>query len=76
MVERGNGASLTLEAGEAVRVSGHGRRQHLDGYVAAQARVACAKDLAHAAGSYGREDFVWSEFCAWRERHSLEFSSV
>ena len=72
MVERGDGASLTLEAGEAVRVSGHGRRQHLDGYVAAQARVAGAKDLAHAAGSYGREDFVWSEFCAWRERHSLD----
>src|SRR5512133_3348921 len=70
MIERGHCTSFTLKASPTVIIVRHSGRQHLDGYVAAEARVAGAKDLAHAAGSQGREDFVRSEFCAWRERHS------
>ena len=48
VVERGDGARLVLEAGQAAVVLGHVRRQHLERDLAAEARIPRAIDLAHA----------------------------
>ena len=42
--------------------------QHLDRDLAAEARIARAVDLAHAARAERREDLVRAEPCAWRHR--------
>ena len=58
MAQRGNGARLALEAGHRIRVGGKRRRQHFEGDVAAQPRVARSIDLAHTAHANERHDFV------------------
>ncbi len=60
---------FALEPGAAVRVAGHVRRQHLDGDVAAEARIARAVHLAHAAGPKGGRHFVGAEPCSGAHRH-------
>ena len=49
VVERGERLRLALEAHQAIRIAGERRRQHLDGDVAIELRVAGAIHLAHAA---------------------------
>ena len=61
VVERGGGARFQLEAVEALRIGREARRQHLDGDVAAEARIAGPIDLAHAAGAEQRDDLVGPE---------------
>jgi hypothetical protein len=51
MIQRGEHPRLALEACETMGVAGEERRQHLDGDITAQCRVACPVDLAHAAGA-------------------------
>ena len=51
MRQRRNDARLLLEARERFGVRRRLRRKHLDGHVAAQARIASAIHLAHAAGA-------------------------
>ena len=53
---------LALEAREPVRVVREGVREHLDGDLAPERRVAGAIDLAHAAGAEGGEDGFRSPF--------------
>src|SRR5207253_1488094 len=59
VIEGGGGAGLI---GEAVVEMGFGG---FDGDDAIEAGVAGLEDLAHAAGSYGLEDFVGPEVAAW-----------
>ncbi len=49
VVQRGRGLRLAPEAGLELRVAGEVGAQQLDGDVAAQAHVAAAVDLGHAA---------------------------
>jgi hypothetical protein len=58
MVQGRDGACLP---GEALRECA---LRSLDGDEAVEAGVAGLVDFAHAAGSYGREDFVGSEIVA------------
>ena len=48
MVQHAGGARFLLEAAHAVGVGGEGFGQNLHRDVAAEARVACAVDFAHA----------------------------
>ena len=67
MVEGAGRARLLLEAPQAVRHRCEKRgRQDLDRDLAAQARVAGAVDLAHAARAEGGEDLVGPEAGAGR----------
>ncbi len=58
VVERGHRVSLPGEAGQADGIAGRRLRHHLDGDVPTQTVVARAINLAHAAGSDDRGDFV------------------
>ena len=60
---------LALEPGERVGILGEVGRQHLDGDVAIEPRVARAVDLAHSAGAQRSQDRVWAEACTRRQRH-------
>src|SRR5262249_34942661 len=66
---------VLLETTQPVGVLGEAGRQHLDGHLAANARVAGAVDLAHAAGAERRQNFVWTEPGGWSERHRYEFTA-
>ena len=61
MVERGDRAGLLLEAAQARPGRRQARRQDLDRDLAAEARVAGAIDLAHAARAERGEDLVGAE---------------
>jgi hypothetical protein len=51
VVEQRERLCLALEAPQALLVVGELLRQHLDGHLALEPRVAGAVDLAHAAGA-------------------------
>src|SRR5207253_1610501 len=61
MVQPRDRPRLPLETLAQRRARGELRRQDFDGDVAAEARVAGAIDLAHAAGAERRDDFVGTE---------------
>ena len=71
MVERSEHLCLALEAREPIAVAREMLRQHLDGDIALQLRIAGAIDLAHAAGTERRDDFVRAKAGPGRERHLL-----
>ena len=79
MIERAGGARLLLEAPQRGRGrAANARRQHLDGDVAAEPRVARAIDLAHPAGAEQADDLVTAPARAGRElgRAAVRVSSV
>ena len=61
MIERGEQSRFALEARRAIGVRGERRRQNLQRDVALKLGIARAIDLAHAAGSEQRDDFVRAE---------------
>jgi hypothetical protein len=61
MVERGQQSCLAPEAGQAGRVVGHLRRQDLQRYLTAQARVLGTVDLAHASTPQPFDDAIARE---------------
>jgi hypothetical protein len=61
MVEARDRAGLALEARAHVRLRREVLRQHLDGDVAPEPRVARPVDFSHAAGAERRNDFLGSE---------------
>jgi hypothetical protein len=69
MVDGGEQPRLALEAGEAIRIAGERRRQHLDGHVAAQPRVAGAIHLANPARADEVADLVRANDGATRQGH-------
>ena len=71
VIERAGGARLLLEAAQAVGVGRERRGQHLDGDVAAEARVARAIDLAHAAGADRSDDLVRANPGSLRQAHQF-----
>ena len=58
VVQRGDRPCFTLKPLACQVGAGEPRRQHLDGDLAVEARVARAIDLAHAAGADGGDDLV------------------
>ena len=72
MIQRREDLRLALEAGQPLRVRREGIRQHLDGDVPLERRVARSLDLAHAAFADQGGDFVGAEARATRlQRHSI-----
>ena len=69
VVEGGGGARLLHEAGAAGLVRQPLGGQHLDRHLAAEARVAGAVHLAHAARAEGPEDLVRAELRPGSEAH-------
>ena len=67
--ERREQLGLALEAREPLGILRELGGQRLDGDVAAEARVARAIDLAHAARAERRDDFVGAESGAGGEWH-------
>ena len=61
MRQRGNRSCLALESRAAIRIGGEVGRQHLHRHRAIEPRVTGCVDLAHSAGSKGRNDFVRAE---------------
>src|ERR1700676_1641755 len=70
MIERGDGFGFALEA---LRELGGG---NLDSYVAIQARIARAVDLAHAARADGRENLIGAQVVAGGEGHCRSVYSI
>ena len=68
VIQRGEHVRLALEARDALRIVAEPVRDDLDCHVAAEFRVACAVNLAHAPGANKREDLVGAEACAGRQR--------
>ena len=60
---------LPPQTDEAIGVGGKGRREDFDRDIAAEARIAGAVDLAHAAGADGGQDLIRAEMGAWRQGH-------
>jgi hypothetical protein len=69
MRERGDGLRLPLEPREGCGVRGERLGQDLDRDVAIQLRVARSVDLAHAACTKQRDDFVRAEASAGGDGH-------
>ena len=67
VVQRGERARLALEAGQALGVLRHRRREHLDRDVAPELRVRGAVHLAHPARADGGGDAVVTEAAADHE---------
>ena len=70
VAECGHALGLALEPREPIGIPGHVVRAHLERDVAPEPRVARAIDLAHAAGTEQRDDFIRSEGASGSERHS------
>ena len=69
MVERRDDACLAFEALAPLRIVGKRRRQDLDRDFASKPGIARAIDLAHAAFTEVRENFVRAELAACVKRH-------
>ena len=67
--KRGEGLHLALEPRERRWIDGENRRQHLDGDVAPEPRIARAVDFAHPTGANRADDFVDAETRAWGQPH-------
>ena len=61
MVQRRERLRLALEPRQALGIGREGLRQHLQGNLAVQPRIARAIDLAHPARAEGGDDFVGAE---------------
>ena len=69
MIQRGDGSRLLLEAAKPIRIRGEGGGEDLEGYVAEEASVARAVNLAHPAGTDERNDLVGTELRLRSEGH-------
>jgi hypothetical protein len=58
VIEGGYGARLLLKAPQTVGFGGQGRRQNLDGNIAAETLIAGTVDFAHSASADERNEFV------------------
>ena len=74
VVDRGERFRLASEAVEPRAIACDVGRQHFDGHIAPQPRIARAIDLAHAAGAQQREDFVEAKASAGRKRQAADGS--
>ena len=71
VIERGQRLGLVLEAGDARRMAGEGRGQHLDRHVAAQSVVGGAPYRAHAPVADPRVQAVVEDFLAGVKRRVI-----
>ena len=71
MIELCEDFSFAMKPGEAIRISGEGVGEYLDGDVALQSRVAGAIDLAHSASAERGENFVRPESAPRLECHRV-----
>ena len=72
MVERGQQLRLTLETGDAIRITCEGFRQDLQRDLAIQLNIARAIDLAHSARPKGGENLVRAEARPIGQGHESE----
>lgn len=75
MTEGSEDFSFAFEAGDALGVGGEGGGQDFESDIAAEAGVAGAVHLAHAAGAERRLDFVRAELGSGRKSHGALTSS-
>ena len=73
MIQRGDGACFALEARARVGARGERRREHFDGDIASEPRVARPINVSHTATAEGGHDFVRTEHGSggdwqWRPR--------
>ena len=61
MIQRRGGARFLLEAADRVAVAGQARAEQLDGDLAAEPRVVCEIDLAHAAAADERQHLIGAD---------------
>ena len=69
MIERRGGLRFLREPRDAIRHARELGRQHLDGDLAMQPRIASAVDLAHGAGANAIDDLVRTEPSAGKQSH-------
>jgi hypothetical protein len=69
MVQRGERASLALEAGQAILLACDGFRNDLDGNISTELQVTSAIDFAHPALADWGDNLVPTEPSARGERH-------
>jgi hypothetical protein len=61
VVEGGDGASFTLEAGEAIWIARHLGGKHLESHVTAELGVGGAIHFSHPAGTDSGDDLIMRE---------------
>jgi hypothetical protein len=71
MVQRRNRARFLFETPQSVGIMCQCLWQHFDRDITPEPRVAGAVHLAHAARAQWSEDFIWPEFGASGECHSV-----
>ncbi len=71
MIERRNGSRLALEAPAELRIGGRLIGNYFDSDIAAEAGIASAIYLAHAAGADEADDLIGAEANAGRESHDM-----
>ena len=72
VIERGDGASLALEAGEAVGIASHRGGQNFERDIAAELGVGGAIHFSHAARAERCLDFIKTELCAGNKCHEQQ----
>jgi hypothetical protein len=71
MRQRSNGLCFAFETRERVRIDGEVFREHLDGDVAIEPRVARPIHFAHSTGAHDIDDFVRVQPCSGTQRHRV-----
>jgi hypothetical protein len=69
VIERGDGARLASESGEALCIAGNVLGEDFDGNVPRQTGIVRAIDRAHSAGTERGADRVRAESGPWGEGH-------
>jgi hypothetical protein len=75
MVERSENLRLPLETGEPVRISSEVVGEELEGDVATEDGIPRPPDLAHAAGTQRRNDFVGAKADTGGQSHARSGAS-
>ena len=76
MRERGDRLRFAFKAREPIRIGRDGGRQNLDRDLTPQFRIARPIDLAHAAGTNRRDDFIGADDRARGKAHHADYTVV
>ena len=71
MIQRGERFRFALKSCQPIRIEMEGGWQNLQRDVTIKFRIACPIDLAHPAGTKGRENFIRAEADAGVERQDV-----
>ncbi len=76
MIQRGEEVRFALKPGDPLGIVDEAVRDHLEGHLASELRVARAIHFAHPAGPEGGENLVRAEASAGRKTHRMFGSST